>query len=329
MARYRIACALLLTSAAWTWAAGPVSQAQAPAAAARSSAPRTPWGDPDLQGVYANDDEYATPLERPDEFAGRTLADLSAADLARVRASAQQRMVAALPGGRVRGPDEWWLQNLDLSRRNQPWLIVDPPDGRIPALTPQGQARAKAARPRGSFLGGPFDSPDDFSLLDRCITRGVPGAMIPVMYSNVYEIVQAPGTVAITYEIAHEVRVIPLDGRPHVGAAIRGHMGDARGRWEGDTLVVETTNVTAAAAYRGANPATLRVTERFTPAGADTIAWSATLDDPGTWTRPWTIAMPLRRYPHPLLPFDCHEHNYGLMNILRGARAVEAAGGPR
>jgi hypothetical protein len=281
--------------------------------------PRTPWGDPDLQGVFANDNEYATPLERPEEFAGRTLADISAEDMARIRQSAQQRMVAALPGGRVRGPDEWWIENLDLSKRSQPWLVIDPPDGRIPPLV----AGARPARARGSFVGGPFNGPDDFSLLDRCISRSVPGSMIPVMYGNVYEIVQSPGYVAITYEIVHEARVIPLHARPPTGRAIRQYMGDPRGRWDGNTLVVETTNFTAAAAYRGSNGAALRVTERFTPVAPDVIAWTATIDDATTWTRPWTIGMPLRRDRHPSLPFDCHEGNYGLRNILSAARAAE------
>jgi hypothetical protein len=297
-------------------------QGKPPAAASKTwTPPRTPWGDPDLQGVFANDNEYATPLERPQEFAGRTLADITPDEMARVRAAAQQRMIAALPGGRVRGPDEWWIENLDLSKRSQPWLVVDPPDGRIPALTADAQKRPPFAR--GSFVGGPFNSAQDFSLLDRCISRSVPGSMIPVMYGNVYEIVQAPGQVAITYEIVHEARVIPLDNRSPLAAPIRQHMGDSRGRWDGNTLVVETTNFTAAAAYRGANPARLRVTERFTPVAADVIAWTATLDDPSTWTRPWTIGMPLRRDRFPALPFDCHEGNYGLRNILSAARAED------
>ena len=293
--------------------AAPVAQRWTPA--------RTPWGDPDLQGVYANDNEYATPLERPREFDGKTLAEVTSDEMARVRASALQQMVTALPGGRVRGPDDWWIQNLDLSKRSQPWLIVDPPDGHVPPLTAEAQKRPAFAR--GSFVGGPFNSAADFSLLDRCITRSVPGAMIPVMYSNVYDIVQAPGLVAITYEIAHEARVIPLDGRARVGPAFRQYMGDSRGHWEGNTLVVEATNFTAAAAYRGSNHARLRVVERFTPVAPDTIAWTATLDDPTTWTRPWTIGMPLRRQRSPSLPFDCHEGNYGLRNILSAARAEE------
>jgi hypothetical protein len=303
--------------AAQTPARPPVGRTSAP-----WTTPRTPWGDPDLQGIYSNTNEYMTPLERPEAFAGRRLEQVTPEELARVRGSAQKDMVAALPGGRVRGPDDWWLQNLDVSKRNQVWLIVDPPDGRIPPLTAEGAARAKE-RVRSSFVGGPFDSPEDFNPLERCISRSVPGSMIPVMYGNNYEIVQTPGYVVIVYEIVHETRVISLDGRPHVGTAIGQHMGDPRGRWDGETLVVETTNFKALSAYRSANGSTLKVTERFTRVGKDRIDWRATIEDPKTWTRPWTIAMPLVADPDPILPFDCHEHNYGLLNILRGARAAE------
>lgn len=292
--------------------------------------PRTAWGDPDLQGVFTNSNEYATPLERPEAFAGRALQDVIDQELEEIQRTAERVMVARLPGGRVRGPDDWWLQNLDLRRRSQPWLIVDPSDGTIPTVTPEGEARnRRAGRVRSSFVGGPFDGPEDLGLLERCITRSVPGAMLPVMYSNTYQIVQTPGFVALVYEILHETRVVPIvqpgddlsGGRLHGGEAIRQDMGDARGYWEGDTLVVETTSFTSESAFRRSDPATLRVTERFTRVAPDTIAWEATIDDPATWTRPWTIAMPLRRDTYPLLPFDCHEHNHGLRNILSAARA--------
>jgi hypothetical protein len=294
------------------------------AAGKKWTAPRTPWGDPDLRGVFANNDEYTTPLERPDRFAGRRLEDIKGQELVAVRRAQLQGVVDALPGGRVRGPDGWWVENLNVEKGGQAWLVIDPPDGKIPALTPEGQRRAQAAgRVRSSFVGGPFDGPEDFSLLDRCISRSVPGSMIPVMYGNVYQIAQTPGVVVITYEIIHEARIIPLDGRPHVGRAIRQHMGDARGHWEGDSLVVETTNFTNVAAYRGANAATLRVVERFTRAAADRIAWTATIDDPATWTTPWTLGMSLTAEPKPVLAYDCHEGNYGLKNILSAARAEE------
>jgi hypothetical protein len=285
------------------------------------SPPRTSWGDPDLQGVFANDNEYATPLERPAELAGKTLADITPEEFAEIRRRATEKMVAALAPG-PRGPDQWWLENLDLTKRSQPWLIVEPADGKIPALTAEAQKRV-GSRVRSSFVGGPFDGPQDFNPLERCISRGLPGSMIPVMYGNVYQIVQSPGYVVITYEIVHEARVIPLDGRPHVGAAIHEHMGDARGHFERDTLVVETTNFTALTVYRNANPERLKITERFRRVAPDKIAWSATLDDPTTWTKPWTIAMPLTLDPQPAMAFECHEGNYGIRNILSGARASE------
>jgi hypothetical protein len=285
--------------------------------------PRTPWGDPDLQGVFTNSNEYATPLERPKEFAGRRVEDLSSDEIARIRQHATKQAIAGLANGEVRGPDEWWLQILDLSKRNRPWLIVDPPDGQIPALTPEALQRLKGLRTRSSFVGGPFNGPEDLGMLERCISRSIPGSMIPVMYGNNYQIVQSPGYVVITYEIVHEARVIPLDGRSHIGSAIRAHMGDPRGRWDGHTLIVETTNFTAMSAYRSANAETLKVIERFTRVAPDRIEWTATLDDPKTWTKPWTIAMPLTADPHPILAFECHEHNYGLRNILSAARAAD------
>ena len=284
--------------------------------------PRTPWGDPDLRGTYSNGEEYATPLERPDRFAGRRLEDIKDAELVEVRRDALQRTIDTLPGGRVRGPDDWWVTNLHLGQGGRAWLVTDPPDGRIPALTAEAQTRA--TRVRSSFLGGPFDGVEDLGLLDRCISRSVPGSMIPVMYGNTYDIVQVPGYVVITYEIIHETRIIPLDGRPHVGRAIRQHMGDARGHFEGDTLVVETTNFTKAAAYRGATEG-LRVIERFSRITSDRINWTATIDDPATWTRPWTIGLPLTRDPQPVMAFECHEGNYGLRNILSAARAQDKA----
>jgi hypothetical protein len=319
-----IACALVTVIAATLLPVKPEASPSSQAAGKKWTAPRTPWGDPDLRGVFANNDEYTTPLERPDRYAGRRLEDIKGQELVAVRRAQLQAVVDALPGGRVRGPDGWWVENLNVEKGGQAWLVMDPPDGKIPALTPEGQRRAQAAgRVRSSFVGGPFDGPEDFSLLDRCISRSVPGSMIPVMYGNVYQIAQTPGIVVITYEIIHEARIIPLDGRPHIGRAIRQHMGDARGHWEGDSLVVETTNFTNVAAYRGANAATLRVVERFTRAAADRIAWTATIDDPATWTSPWTLGMSLTAEPKPVLAYDCHEGNYGLKNILSAARAED------
>jgi hypothetical protein len=301
-----------------------VSQAPGAATPEHWKTPRTPWGDPDFRGVYSNGDEYTTPLERPAQFAGRRLEEIKGPELAEIRRAQLAQVIETLPGGRVRGPDGWWVQNLHQGKGGQAWMVVDPPDGRIPPLTPEAIARG-AGPARSSFLGGPFAGPEDLGLLDRCISRSVPGSMIPVMYGNNYEFIQVPGYVLITYEIIHETRIIPLDGRPHIGAKIQQHMGDPRGHFEGDTLIVETTNFTQAAAYRGANPAALRVVERFTRVSRDTIQWRATIEDPTTWTRPWTLGLPLNADPEGVMPYECHEGNYGMQNILSGARADDRA----
>jgi hypothetical protein len=294
-------------------------------AAPSSPAPRTPWGDPDLQGTYTNTYENGTPLERPDEFAGRRLEDVKGDELHAIKRATQQRTIAAFLGPE-HAPDNWWQDNLHLERGSQAWFVVDPADGRIPPLTSEARQRAQArAEARKKSARGPADSHEDRSLYDRCITRGLPGSMMPAIYGNQYQIVQAPGYVAIVYEMIHETRVIPLDGRPAAGTRIEQDMGDARGRWEGDTLVVETTNFKERSAYRNANAATLKLTERFQRVAPDKVRWTVTVDDPKTWTRPWTFTLPLTADPNPLPLYECHEGNYGLKNILSAARAEERA----
>jgi hypothetical protein len=295
--------------------------------------PRTPWGDPDLQGTYTNKYEHQTPLERPAGFEGRRVQDVSGAELDAILAKRNQQVLARAAGV---GPLEF-RDSLEVTKASRAWLVVDPPDGRIPSLVaaegrrnvpgdaPLDVVNARA-RTRSSFGDGPFDSPEDFSLFDRCITRGLPGSMIPFIHGNSYQIVQAPGQVSITYEIMHEARVIPLDGRSHVGKAIRLDMGDARGYWEGNTLVIETTNFNQRSTYRNANAATLRLVERFTRTATDRIEWAVTIDDPMTWTSSWTFAMPLTMDERePVLEFACHEGNYAMRNILSAARAAERA----
>ena len=303
--------------------------AQAPAApttrsgASSWTAPRTPWGDPDLQGTYTNTYENATPLERPDQFAGRKLDEVKGEELRALRRAAEERAIAAFKGPE-HGPDHWWQDNLFLERGAQAWLVVDPEDGKIPPLTAEARQRAAVrAEARKASGRGPADSWEDRSLYDRCLTRGLPGSMMPAIYGNQYQIVQAPGYVAILYEMVHETRVIPLDGRPPVGARLDQDMGDARGYWERDTLVVETTNFKERSVYRNANPDTLTITERFTRIAPDRVRWSVTIDDPKTWTQPWTFAMPLTADRNPLPLYECHEGNYGLRNILSAARAEE------
>jgi hypothetical protein len=203
------------------------------------------------------------------------------------------------------------------------WLVSDPPDGHVPPAVPEAATRA-AARAQARGVGGAADSYEDRSLYDRCITRGIPGSMMPAIYGNAYQIHQGPGFVAIRYEMVNETRVIPLDARPHVSGKIREYLGDARGRWEGKTLVVETTNFTDKTPYRGSS-ANLKMIEKFTPVAPDTVEWSVTFDDPQTWTRPWTFTMDLTRVDDSQQPFEyaCHEGNYGMRNILTAARAQE------
>ena len=288
--------------------------------------PRTPWGDPDLQGTYTNTYEQGTPLERPEQFAGRRLEDVTGAELARIRQDIQKRTISNFEGP-IHAPDHWWQDNLNLDRGSQAWLIVDPPDGKVPPLTAEAQRRAAARGAARKTNGrGPADSWVDRSLYDRCLTRGVPGSMMPAIYGNGSEIVQGPGVVVIRNEMIHEARVIPLDGRPHVGTGITQDMGDARGHWEGDTLVVETTNFKERSAFRNANPATLRVVERFARINARQVRWTVTVEDPSTWTRPWTFSMPLTADDQPVPSYECHEGNYGLRNILSAARAEEREG---
>jgi hypothetical protein len=301
--------------------------ALAQAGASTYPGPRTPWGDPDLQGNYTNLWEAGTPFERPDEFAGRTLDDIKGEELAKIRRAIQDRTRTEQLAGEIGGTRWIWLDSHDHVKGSMAWFVVDPPDGKIPPLTPEARTRQAArAEARKRSGRGPADSYTDRSLYDRCISRGVPGSMMPAIYGNSYQIVQSPGYVVIRYEMIHEARVIPLDGSPHLPAGIRSYMGDARGRWEGETLVVETTNIRDEIAYRGSNAATLKLVERFTRTAPDKVRWAVTVDDPSTWTRPWTFAMPLTRDDsEPLVSYECHEGNYAMSNILSGARAEERA----
>jgi hypothetical protein len=292
--------------------------------------PRTPWGDPDLQGVYSNDDETGIPLERPAEFAGRTLSEITPAEMKEINRRRTDQFNDGVSGdefaGGLRPPTHLIFDSFE-RRNSRPWLVVDPPDGKVPPLTPEGQQRQRMPQ-RGVSSNanpfGPFDGPEDLGLYDRCITRGIPNSMMPAGYGSTYEIEQGPGYAAIRYEMIHEVRVIPLDGRPHVGRNIRLDLGDARGRWEGSTLVVETTNFSERSSYRGAG-SSLRMVERFAPMSPQVVEWSVTFDDSHTWTRPWTFAMNLTRRDgsQRIYEYACHEGNYGLRNMLSAARAAD------
>jgi hypothetical protein len=291
------------------------------------TAPRTPWGDPDLQGNYTNLWEAGTPFERPDQFAGRLLEDIKGEELAAIRRGIQERTRTEQLAGDIGGTRWIWLDSHNHAKGSMAWFVVDPPDGKIPPLTADARARQAArAEARKKSGRGPADSYTDRSLYDRCISRGVPGSMMPAIYGNSYQIVQAPGYVVIRYEMIHEARVIPISDSQHLPATVRSYMGDARGRWEGQTLVVETTNIRDEIAYRGSNGATLKLVERFTPVARDKVRWEVTVNDPSTWVRPWTFAMPLTLdNSEPLFDYECHEGNYAMSNILSAARAEERA----
>ncbi|MBI4521425.1 MAG: hypothetical protein HY701_11350 [Gemmatimonadetes bacterium] len=302
--------------------------------------PRTSWGDPDISGFFTNKDQQGIPFERQAEFGDRQVlteeefgerqtraAQQLATDNAEFDIETADRSNAGAVGSAT-SPPPHWLDRARPTRRTS--LVVDPPNGRIPPMTPNGalevQARV-AARTGGRFGNEPVASYTDGSLYDRCITRGLPGSMMPAIYGNSYQIVQGPGFVGIRYEMIHETRIVPLDGSAHVSSSIRQHMGDARGHWEGDTLVVETTNFHPDSVYRNANPGALRLVERFRRVGPDTVQWSVTVDDPTTWTRPWTFAMDLARDDsQPVFEYACHEGNYAMYNVLSGSRAADRAG---
>ena len=245
------------------------------------SPPKTPWGDPDLQGGWTNVNENGIPFERPDALAGKQLEavdDSELAELVRERDEARVRGAAAIGGRDTGAGPVHWYEHYG-AKNSRAWMVIDPADGRIPPQTPAalarigGRAGGRGGRAGGAPEGGRADSWLDRSLYDRCITRGLPGSMMPAIYGNAYDITQAPGLVAIRYEMIHETRIIRLDVSPRSGQ--RSHMGEARGHFEGNTLVVETTGFDPRSAYRNGSPK-MKLTERFTPVAADKIDWSMT-----------------------------------------------------
>jgi hypothetical protein len=303
--------------------AGLVTGAQRNVPQAPWQAPRLPWGDPDLEGVWTSDNNFSIPLERPAEVSGKVFLD--GRDLEEALARRARTIAAVRDGGEVgAGPPHWYENLTARSRRSS--LVIDPPDGRLPALTAEARARARAeSAARGGR--GPSDSWEDRSLWDRCITVGLPAVMFPTGYNNNVAILQGPGYVTVTHEMMHDTRVIPLDGRPHVPPAIRGYMGDSRGRWEGTTLVIDVTNFHPATNYRGSRE-TLHIVERYTRTGSDAMRYTVTIDDPHTYERPWTAVLDLAPQ-QPIYEYACHEGNRGLENILRSARLDERAPGAR
>ena len=310
---------------------------------AETETSRTPWGDPDLQGVWASDS--ATPLQRPTSLADREFLTDEEVALLRQRAAelfngetdaafGDDVFEAVLADANdfnstdtTGNYNHFWV--IDRWFENRTSLIVDPPDGRVPPLTPEGQARQEANRVRRDGSRGAEElpnGPEDFNAGLRCTGGRLP--MTGRGYNSNYQIVQSPGYVVINMEMMHDSRIIPLDGRPHVSSEIRELMGDSRGQWEGDTLVVETTNLKTpereVAASTGEH---LRLTERFSQVNAETLRYEFTVEDPTTWTKPWTAVIFMKPAPGTGLTYEfaCHEGNYGLGNALSGARAQEKA----
>jgi hypothetical protein len=310
-------------------------EAQQSGARPSSRSFKTPWGHPDLQGTWAN--QTLTPLERPAEFAGREF--MTEAEAAALEKQTLENGDADLRPARGTDADVarayndvWWDRATKVVATRRTSLIIDPPDGRIPPLTPEAKEREKLEplRPavRHMTTGGRgTDSWLDRGLWERCIIYG-PLPRLPRSYNPNLQIFQTPDYVAILYEMIHEVRIIPLDGRPHIGSRLRQWLGDSRGRWDGDTLVVETTNFSDKTNFRG-SAETLHLTERFRRVDADNLAYEFTVSDPSTWTRPWTAQIPMPKSSGRIFEYACHEGNSGMPAILSGARFQEAEAAKR
>jgi hypothetical protein len=336
MKRLRLSVTVLVMGAGITaLTAGPAlgQAAKATSAAKNWTQPKTPWGDPDLQGTWTSDDCIGTPMQRPANLGDKLY--LTEEDLAkRQEQLAKQKQTdlteTVAENQRVgTGPPAHWGERARRPCR-QTSLIVDPPNGRMPDLLPEAKTRPV---PEGAGNNNPkADSWEDFSWYIRCISRGVTGSIFPVIYGNGQQIVQGPGYVTILQEMVHEARVIPTDGRPHESQNIRSYMGDPRGHWEGNTLVVETTNFlgnrTGIGLNGGGTPTSdaLKLTERYTRIGANEMRYEVTIDDPKTYVKPFKVAFPLTEEPgYQNFEYACHEGNYAMFDSLSGARAVEKA----
>ncbi len=293
-------------------------------AAKKWTAPRTPWGAPDLQGIW--DFATITPMERPTDLAGKAvLTDQEAAEFEKT--TLERRNPDRRDGGAAADVGRaynyvWWDYGTRVIGTRRSSLIVDPPDGKIPPLTPEGRKRGEA---RAALLRGPAAGPEDRNLWERCILGGNAGPpMTPGAYNNNVQLFQTPESVVLLNEMINDARIVPLDGRPHLASNVRQWRGDSRGRWEGNTLVVDTTNFRDPTNFRGAS-SSLHVVERFTRVDAGTLLYEFTIDDPKTWTRPWSAAIPMKKTEGPIYEYACHEGNYGMVNLLAGARAEEKA----
>jgi hypothetical protein len=333
-----IVAALAQPSVAAAQATGSSSSTTAKAAK-QWTVPRTPWGDPDIQGLWPSNDMQGTPYERPESLGTRAtlndkeFAERQAARERQVRADGEVFVASGTRTG-IGGPSHWSAGERGEPQR-QASLVVDPSNGRIPPLTEQGKKRIALARSTyyydfpDAVVAHPFETFEDLGPYDRCITRGVLSSMMPTAYNMGTEIIQIPGAVVIRNEMIHETRIIPVDGRPHIGANIRQYMGDSRGHWDGDTLVIETTNFNGKVGLtRNGNTLltspNLTLVERLTRVDATTLQYEAAVDDPATWTRAWKVSLPLKQHPeYQFFEYACHEGNYAMRNILSAERAAE------
>ncbi|HJN43276.1 MAG: hypothetical protein CL477_17195 [Acidobacteria bacterium] len=302
-------------------AQAPAIAQEGPTAAATWTPPRTEWGAPDLQGIW--DYRTLTPLERPDQFDGREF--LSDEEISSLEQQRRDRTDGRPPGDPRTAPSvhaPYWLDygtTVVGSRRSS--LIVDPPDGKIPPLSDEGERRA-AERRNASGGRGSAESVEARNLWERCITRGLPNGMLPAGYNNNIHVLQTPHHVVILNEMIHDARIVPVGERTPLPDGVRQWRGHSRGYWDGDTLVVETSNFSASADFRGASE-NLQLEERFRRTGPDTLDYTFTVSDPTTWTAPWTATFPIERIDGPMYEYACHEGNLGLLNILTAARVNE------
>jgi hypothetical protein len=325
----RTIAALNLVAAAMTAAfliPGPASsQTAKPKASSKTwSAPRTPDGQPDMQGIWSN--AILIPLERPANLKDKaffTDEEAKAYIKQMIEQGNKDRRDGAGTDADVARAynDFWWDRGTGIVKTLRTSLVTDPPDGRIPPLTPLAQQRA--AQVREARRLHPADGPEDRPLMERCILLNSAGPpMTPSAYNNNYQVVQTAQTFVVLNEMIHDTRVIPLDGRPHVPASIRLWLGDSRGRWQGDTMVVDTTNFTGETPFRGSGP-NLHLTERFTRTDPETLLYEYTMDDPESFTKPWSAAITSIRTTGPILEYACNEGNYGMEGLLSAARAEE------
>jgi hypothetical protein len=287
--------------------------------------PRFSWGDPNLEGTYTSRDMGGIPMQRPEEFGDREF--LTEAEF-RERATGGPTGLSALAGQQSNTEDRLQLSALDSTELGSRAFgytsyIIDPDNGRMPALTEEGRRRQEALRARSS--NGPFYTTEDFSYYDRCISRGVTGSILPSLYGDAMRIIQSPTEVAISYEMLHDTRIIPLDGRPPADPGVRQYMGSSVGHWEGDTLVVETTNLTDELRVgRMPHSEDLKLTERFTRIDPDMVDYVVTVEDPRTFVAPWTFRLTLTTQPgYEVLEYSCHEGNFFIGTALRAEKQYQ------